>query len=185
VRGDTLAPPMRTLSSKRCARCVASFLALLLAAPASGAPVPFSYLDLEVHDTAVDGRIRVHLVDLAPVLGLADPRDLLRPECASPHRARSNATSPRASRSRTAGSSARDGAGMASGRRRRGDRADLLDPGPPEARSRSTTNLFPADPNHQTFVNVYEDGDCASSSSSRATTDPSPTTAAPPPAPSR
>src|SRR5688500_7575396 len=58
-------------------RWTAILLILFMAAPASAHPVPFSYLDLEVSDQAVEGRIRVHLVDLAPVLGLADPHALL------------------------------------------------------------------------------------------------------------
>src|SRR3990170_1631509 len=70
------------------ARWLVTLLALALAAPASAHPVPFSYLDLEVHDDAVTGRIRVHLVDLAPVLGIADPQDLLRPEVQAAHRER-------------------------------------------------------------------------------------------------
>src|SRR5688500_3302229 len=69
-------------------RWIAVFLALTLATPASAHPVPFSYLDLEVEDAAVEGRIRVHLVDLAPVLGIADPRDLLDPAVRAAHRER-------------------------------------------------------------------------------------------------
>src|SRR5690606_6854058 len=60
--------------------------ALLLAAPASAHPVPFSYLDLEVHDEAVEGRIRAHLTDLAPVLDLSDPAALLDPQVRAAHR---------------------------------------------------------------------------------------------------
>jgi hypothetical protein len=48
--------------------------------------VPFSYLDLEVHDGYVDGRIRAHLTDLAPVLGVSDPRELLEPTVINAHR---------------------------------------------------------------------------------------------------
>ena len=79
VRAATPSPLMRALLL---------FLTLILAVPASAHPVPFSYLDLEVQDEGVEGRVRVHLVDLAPVLGIADPRDLLDPAVRAAHRAR-------------------------------------------------------------------------------------------------
>lgn len=132
-------------------------LALLLAAPASAHPVPFSYLDLEVHDDAVTGRIRVHLVDLAPVLGIADPQDLLDPAVRAAHRPRIE----RYLASRIAFE--RDGF-----RRAEWGPASVVDanealqlefriPGTPAGGLAIDTDLFPADPDHQTFVNVYED----------------------------
>src|SRR5690606_23586230 len=63
-RGDTFAPMSRLVL-----RWFTVLLAFALSAPAAAHPVPFSYLDLEVSDGAVDGRIRVHLTDIAPVLG--------------------------------------------------------------------------------------------------------------------
>src|SRR6478735_9147089 len=57
-------------------RCCAILAALFLAVPASAHPVPFSYLDLDVRDTGIEGTVTVHLVDIAPVLGVANPADL-------------------------------------------------------------------------------------------------------------
>jgi len=139
-------------------RWSALVLALLLAAPVSAHPVPFSYLDLEVRDAAVDGRIRVHLVDLAPVLGLADPQALLDPEVRATHRA--------AIESYIASRLTFERGGF---QRARWGTIAVVDAdeaieipfsiaGPPEGALTLDTNLFPRDPNHQTFVNIYEDG---------------------------
>ena len=133
-------------------------LALLLAVPASAHPVPFSYLDLEVHDGTVDGRIRVHLVDVAPVLGIADPQDLLEREVWSTRQGEIE----RYLVSRIAFE--RGGFERAEwGDAAIVDENEALEltfriPGRPPGALSLDTNLFPADPNHQTFVNVYEDG---------------------------
>ena len=134
-------------------------LALLAAVPAAAHPVPFSYLDLEVHDTAVDGRIRVHLVDIAPVLGLADPQALLDPAVRSAHRAAiERYLASRIAFERGGFQRARWGA-MAVVDENEALELTFTIPGRPEGALALDTNLFPADPNHQTFVNVYEDGD--------------------------
>jgi hydrogenase/urease accessory protein HupE len=140
-------------------RWIAVSLALTLTAPASAHPVPFSYLDLEVQDTAVEGRIRVHLVDLAPVLGLTDPQDLLDPRVRAAHR--------EAIERYLASRIALEGDGF---RRAEWSEAQVVDenealqlefriPGRPPGALSIDTALFPADPIHQTFVNVYENGE--------------------------
>ena len=139
-------------------RWLAVLLALILVAPASAHPVPFSYLDLEVRDEAIEGRVRVHLVDLAPVLGLADPRALLDPAVRAAHRDRIERY--------LASRLALEGDGF---RRAEWGDAQVVDerealqlefriPDPPPGALLIDTALFPADPNHQTFVNVYENG---------------------------
>ena len=140
-------------------RALLAALALLLAAPASAHPVPFSYLDLEVSDEAVEGRVRAHLTDLAPVLGIADPQDLLRLEVISARRAEIERY--------LAARIALDADAFARaewGQVRIVDENEALEfefriPGRPEGALSIATNLFPADPDHQTFVHVYEDGD--------------------------
>jgi hydrogenase/urease accessory protein HupE len=138
-------------------RCLAVLLALTLGAPASAHPVPFSYLDLEVREEAIEGRVRVHLVDLAPVLGLADPRDLLDPAARAAHQGQIERY--------LASRLALEGDGF---RRAEWGAAQVVDesealqlefriPGRPPGALSIDTALFPVDPNHQTFVNVYED----------------------------
>ena len=139
-------------------RLTAVFLVLFMAAPASAHPVPFSYLDIEVHDQWIEGRIRVHLVDLAPVLGVADPHELLDGHVQVARQ--EEVERYLASRIKFTG-----------GRLARAEWGDIavVDeneayeltfriPGRPEGALTLDTNLFPADPNHQSFVTVYEDG---------------------------
>lgn len=153
-------------------RCCAIFAALFLAAPGSAHPVPFSYLDVEVQDGAVEGRIRAHLTDLAAVLQLADPEALLDPQVRAAHR-------PAIERYLASRIALGDG-GFA--RAEWGPFAVVDDnealelefriPGSPEGALSIDTNLFPADPNHQTFINVYEGGELRQQFILSSTTDP-------------
>lgn len=139
-------------------RWIAVLLTLTLAAPASAHPVPFSYLDVEVRDDAIEGRVRVHLVDVAPVLGLSDPQELLDPTVRAAHQEQIKRY--------LASRLALEADGF---RRAEWGAAQIVDenealqlefriPGRPPGALSIDTNLFPADPTHQTFVNVYEDG---------------------------
>ena len=153
-------------------RCCAILAALLLAAPASAHPVPFSYLDLEVQDEAVEGRIRAHLTDLAPVLGVADPEDLLRPDVRAAHRARiERYLASRIALEDDAFARAEWGP-IAVVDANEALELEFRIPGPPAGALSIGTNLFPADPNHQTFINVYESGDLRQQFILSATTDP-------------
>jgi hydrogenase/urease accessory protein HupE len=146
---------MRTLLLRWCA----ILLALTFAAPASAHPVPFSYLDLEVHDGAVDGRLRVHLVDLAPVLGIADPQQLLDPGVREANRTRIERYLASRIAFERGGFARADWGPMAVVDENEAIELTFGIPGRPEGALTLDTNLFPADPDHQTFVNVYEDGD--------------------------
>ena len=137
-------------------RLSAILLALTLAAPASAHPVPFSYLDLEVRDDAVEGRIRVHLVDLAPVLGIADPRDLLDPQVRATHRARIERYLASGIAFERGGFERAEWGGITPVDDNAALQLEFRIPGRPAGGLSIDTNLFPADPNHQTFVNVYE-----------------------------
>lgn len=138
-------------------RAFLALLALLVAAPASAHPVPFSYLDLELQDEAVGGRIRVHLRDIAPVLGIADPNELLEGHVL-------------VARTPEIGHYLASRIDFAGGRFADAEwgHAYIVDDneaielpftisGAPQAALALDTDLFPRDPNHQTFVNVYED----------------------------
>jgi hydrogenase/urease accessory protein HupE len=134
---------------------LALFLAFA-ATPAAAHPVPFSYLDVEVHDQAIEGRLRVHLSDLAPVVGLADPNALLDAHVFEAHRPAIETYL--ASRISLDGNRFRSAAW---GQPAIVDRNEALElpfriEGAPPAALTIDTNLFPGDPDHQTFVNVYE-----------------------------
>jgi hydrogenase/urease accessory protein HupE len=140
-----------------------SLLVALCAAPASAHPVPFSYLDLHVGDEAVEGRLRVHLTDLAPVLGLAQPETLLRPEVLDTQRKALQ----RYLASRIVLTGLGNGNGFANatwGGIAIVDENEALQfdfdlPAPTAGRLSVYTDLVPHDPSHQTFINVYEDRD--------------------------
>jgi len=146
---------MRTLLLRWCA----IFLALSLAAPATAHPVPFSYLDLEVQDQAVEGRIRVHLTDLAPVLGIADPQDLLKPEVRAAYRERIERYLASRIAFENGGFARAEWGPIAVVDENEAVELTFRIAGEPEGALSIDTDLFPADPNHQTFVNVYEDDD--------------------------
>jgi hydrogenase/urease accessory protein HupE len=145
---------------RRFMRGVLLLVALLsVATPAFAHPVPFSYLDVRVEGAGASGTLTVHVFDAAHELGIDPPARLVDPALA---------------RQQTAA--------LAQVLARRlsfadGDRALALTWGPlealPERQSlrlsfslagsrptdlRINALLFPYDPQHQTFVNVYEDG---------------------------
>jgi len=138
--------------------CAALFCVLLLAAPASAHPVPFSYVDLQLQRDAIDVSIVVHIFDLAHDLGIEPIERLLD---ASVVRERTQAIqamlTPRFEL-------AADGRVL---------RPQWLEPEILKERQSLKlhiryatprpagvvglqTVMFPYDPNHQTFVNVYE-----------------------------
>ncbi len=148
---------MRT--AVRLFRTLLAVVAILLTTPASAHPVPFSYLDLEVRDDAVTGRIRVHLVDLAPALGVADPRELLRPEVQAAHRERIKRYLASRIAIEHSGFARAEWGPIAVVDQNEALQLELRIAGRPEGALTLDADLFPADPDHQTFVNVYEHGE--------------------------
>ena len=133
-------------------------LLVLLASPASAHPAPFSYLDLRLEPSGVTGTLTVHDLDAAYELGLSDADALLDPTVARRHEA-----------ALVAALTARlhlvfDGRPVAVTLSditpvpdRQGLRFTLTTAaGAAPGRVRVDATLFPYDPNHQTFVNVYE-----------------------------
>ena len=135
------------------------FLCLLLATarPAAAHPAPFSYLDLVLREAVIDGILVLHVVDVAHELKMKE-EELLRPEVAARERDRIIAlVAPRLF--------------LRAGGRVLTPEWQGIEPAPerhavalrfriPEARPGALairTQLFPYDPIHQTFVNVYED----------------------------
>jgi hydrogenase/urease accessory protein HupE len=139
------------------------------AAPASAHPAPFSYLDIHLTSdrsagasaaSIVNGTLVVHVIDLAHDLALASPNALLEPRTANEHKAAiAQLLAPRLVL-------------LANGRELTAEWQDLEVL--PERQAiklqvrfavasaagviRVRCALFPYDPNHQTFLNVYEDG---------------------------
>src|SRR5687767_1415103 len=138
---------------------------LAISAPVLAHPVPFSYVDVRLQPATVDVSVVVHVFDVAHDLGVAPPERLLDRSVLEQH-----ATAIRALvRSRL--QLAADGRPLGDG--------DWRGPEPlPERQSLKldarftsspapgvlsvTAVLFPYDPQHRTFVNVYERDEIAS-----------------------
>jgi hypothetical protein len=140
---------------------LAVVVALLgLATPATAHPAPFSFLDLRIDGGRVSGTLTVHDLDAAHELGLADTAALLDAAAAGRHGAALAALLARRL------SVAIDGrpvavtlADMTPLPDRQALRFALTAPsGGRPGRVAIDARLFPYDPQHQTFVNVYEDG---------------------------
>src|SRR5262249_10553967 len=123
-------------------------------------PVPFSYLDLRLDGDKIEGTLVVHIVDLAHDLGVTPPESLLDPAIAESKK------SAIAELIQSRLVLVADGQPVKS-------EALLVQPLPDrqaiginlrvasDARPsllRIKCALFPYDPQHQTFLNVYEDG---------------------------
>ena len=133
-------------------------LALCLAAPAAAHPAPFSYLDLHLDAGGVRGTLVVHDLDAAHDLGITNADSLLDPAVAARHRdALVALLAPRLSLEF-------DGRPVAiawgdidivADRQSLRLAFTVTDARPGHVALRAY--VFPYDPIHQTFVNVYED----------------------------
>jgi hypothetical protein len=134
--------------------------ALLPAAPALAHPAPFSYLDVRISPDTLSGTLVLHDFDVAHDLGVATPDALLDPEFLGRHAPRLEALI----RARvTTAADGRDLQWEFTGWRPLVDRSAIevswrAPVAAPVGHLTLSAVLFPYDPNHQTFVNVYEDG---------------------------
>jgi hydrogenase/urease accessory protein HupE len=138
-----------------------------IAAPASAHPVPFSYVDVRIQQASLDVTIVAHIFDIAHDLGISPPERLLEPGVTSAYtdkimtllRSRLHLTAD----GRLLGTSSWDAP------ERLVERQSI------RLRARFETNaapgtigvnasFFPYDPQHQTFLNFYEDGAVTSQS---------------------
>ena len=134
-----------------------AFFVLLCSRP-SAHPAPFSYLDVVFRDGGIRGTLVIHVIDAAHELGM-QPADLMHPEVVRQHADR-------------IGEILRRRIVLRSNHRLRlewittellpEDQAIKLTYRIPDEQPGAVnidTNLFPYDPNHQTFINIYEDSD--------------------------
>jgi hydrogenase/urease accessory protein HupE len=138
---------------------LAAALLLMVASRAAAHPAPFSYLDLHLRDSLVEGSLTLHVIDVAHDLGMARAPDLLDPAVVQRERARVI----RLVSSRLSIRSGSEWLALNWG---------TLEPTPDRDavrllfRAAAATGgsivvrarLFEYDPLHQTFLNVYEHG---------------------------
>jgi hydrogenase/urease accessory protein HupE len=141
----------------RCTLVTIAFLTLA-AASASAHPAPFSYLDLRLARDVIDATLVVHIFDAGHDLNVEPPERLLEPGAAAARKADLIALlTPRLRL--TADGRTLDG--VWSDVDALPDRQGLRLHGryalaSPAGRVTAATQMFPYDPNHQTFINVYE-----------------------------
>ena len=141
-------------------RLLAVLVAGTAAGTAAGHPAPFSYLDLHLDADGTSGALVIHDFDAAYELGIEDPETLLAPEVASARagelerildrRLVITLDAERATLAWQAVEVLRDRQSLRFA-------FTLASPGTP-GRVEVDAVLFPYDPNHQTFVNLYENG---------------------------
>src|SRR5258708_5024613 len=139
-------------------RSLLVLVALAAAAPAVAHPVPFSYLDVRIDGARLDGTLVVHIFDLAHDLRIDAPERLLDAAVASTQAAaietmlgarfRISADSETLTPVWTGWDVVPDKQSMRLRFRCAPSRAPGL--------VRVSAQMFPYDPNHQTFVNVYD-----------------------------
>ncbi len=143
---------------KRLGMAAAALACLLVTRPAGAHPIPFSYLDLRIESDAIEGTLIVHDFDIAHDLNLDPPERLLDPGVVS----RYGETIIRTIAGRL--EIAADGRVLKpewSAPEVVADRQSIrlrlridLDGAP--GTIAVAASLFPYDPNHQTFLNIYE-----------------------------
>jgi hydrogenase/urease accessory protein HupE len=147
------------MSARRLARgLIVLVIALGVAAPAGTHPAPFSYLDVHLSATSLEGTLVLHDFDVAHELKLGAPDPLL--DATALPRYAAAITSLVLERVRM-NADGRDLKWEIAGVRPLPDRTAIeiayrVPLGSAVGRLGIRAALFPYDPNHQTFVNVYE-----------------------------
>jgi hydrogenase/urease accessory protein HupE len=142
------------------AAATAVVLVLLSAAPACAHDQPYSWLDLRLSRAGIEGRVTAHIVDLAHEAGIATPDSLLVPAFAARHTAALEAMlAPRLALLADGDTLRPTWTGHEAVPARKGIAFTWRTswtrmPGT----LRVEGPLFPYDPQHETYLNVYESG---------------------------
>jgi hydrogenase/urease accessory protein HupE len=141
-----------------CAALAALVLAVICAAPANAHPAPFSYVDLRIQPNTIDGIVVAHIFDVAHDLNIANSERLLDPVFAEQQsRAFAELIAPRLTVSADGKTLDPQWSTLDVIPDRQSVRLHVryrVD-GMPGAVTVDAA-LFPYDPVHQTFLNVYE-----------------------------
>jgi hydrogenase/urease accessory protein HupE len=140
----------------------ASLIALFCAAAsvsASAHPAPFSYLDLHLTDRAIEGSLILHDLDVAHDVGVDRPERLLSLEFATQYRdILTRLMDSRLGLFVDGRRAALVWTGLETLPERQSIKLTFQTTGGRPGRVRIEALLFPYDPIHQTFINIYEDG---------------------------
>jgi len=134
-------------------------LAVLAGSTASAHPAPFSFVDVRIEGTAVSVRLVAHAFDLAHELGLSAPDSLMDPGVADRYReALARVLAERLAVEMGERRTTLAVTGLEVLPERQSVAFAYRGEAPPDARRLDIDALlFPYDPVHQTFVNIYEE----------------------------
>src|SRR5262245_52471377 len=160
IRGGSRKRKKSSLRALRALRSIVLVTASLFVLPAAAAahPVPFSYLDLHLQGTTIEGSLVAHMFDVAHDLNIDPPERLLDPAVASQQaRAIADLIGRRltiTADERRVALQWRDAEVVADRQSIRLPFSGRLDSAPGVVAVEAL--LFPYDPNHQTFLSVYD-----------------------------
>lgn len=133
---------------------------VLAAVPLEAHPAPFSYLDLFLAPGGVEGAVVLHDFDVAHDVGVDRPERFAEPAFAERYREQIAGLMERRVMLLLDGRpAALDWTGFETLAERQSLRLTFRAAGSRPGRVQVNATVFPYDPVHQTFVNVYEDGD--------------------------
>jgi HupE / UreJ protein len=138
---------------------VAIALLLLAVANAVAHPAPFSYLDIVFRNGAIEGSLVVHIIDVAHELGIAPPERLLDETLLERERHRIGELLEPRILLRSDHRIPIQWTSMELQREQLALRLKYRIPNERPGALTIDTNLFPYDPVHQTFINIYEEND--------------------------
>jgi hydrogenase/urease accessory protein HupE len=142
----------------RVAVCLAVLLAAIGVRPAAAHPAPYSYIDLVLHADGVDGSILVHIYDAAHDLQIAPQERLLDREFLETQRvALGTLLAPRLNLKADGRTLIPDWTGIEPVADQQGVRLRFRLASVRPGSLSFKPVVFPYDPLHQTFVNVYEE----------------------------
>ena len=137
---------------------IAAAIVLATVGPAHAHPAPFSYLDLSISASGVSGSIVIHDLDAAHDLGVADADSLLNPQTAARYRdALVAILAPRIAVTLDREPTALTWGTIDVVPDRQSLKLSFTASSGRPAHIGLHAYVFPYDPIHQTFVNVYED----------------------------
>jgi len=129
---------------------------IVAARPAAAHPAPFSYLDLVLRNGNIDGTLVVHMLDIAHDFGVDPPDRLLDRNFLGPRRQQIAALLAPRINLHTDHRFVLEWTDVVAVPEDQALRLTFRVPREQPGALTVDTNLFPYDPNHQTFVNVYE-----------------------------
>ena len=138
---------------------VVAAIVLLCASQAAAHPAPFSYLDIAFRGGNIEGSLTVHVIDIAHELNVTPPESVLDQEFLTRERQRIlDLLTPRISLSADRPLKIQWGA-IVPMKEELALRLMYRIPNEHPGSLAIDTNLFPYDPIHQTFINIYENTD--------------------------